>query len=193
MERGRAGFAPGHWEGGPLLRSMEEAWSLFRVGSAKRFSSRIPFDGQRFPIDQLEHFARSFVPRWTTTTNIQVNVLIAVLEHTGPAIVVCHSQGGELVFDAHSSNPNLFAEIIALEPSNYPETATCLAGTPTRILIGDYLDMNPQWMQRYSESVKLCSDSGVKLIGPDQYGNGNSHMLMMDSNSDDILDYALQR
>jgi len=193
MERGRAGFAPGHWEGEPFLRSMEEAWLLFRIGSAENFFNRIPFDKQRFPVDQLEGFARSFVPRWTSTTSLQVSALIAVLQRTGPSIVICHSQGGEIVFDAHNSNPELFAEIVALEPSNFPARAEVLSGTPTRILAGDYLDINPQWIERHSEWIKLCSEPGVELIGSDQLGRGNSHMLMLDNNSEIVLDYALQR
>jgi len=176
-----------------LLRSMEEAWSLFRFGSAPYFEKRIPFKGQRFPVEHFENFARSFTPRWTSTTDLQVSALRAVLQHTGPAMVICHSQGGELVFDAHNNEPELFAEIIALEPSNYPASAKTLTNTPTRIIIGDYLDVHPQWVERQSDWIKLSTEPGVELIGPDQFGKGNSHMLMMDTNSDVILDHALQR
>ena len=120
VERGRAGFIPGLWEGDPILRSMEEAWSLFRIGPPEGFAARTPFPGQQFPVSAFDTFARSFVPRWLTTTQLQAQALIAVLERTGPAIVICHSQGGEITFDALEEAPRLFASIIALEPSNIP-------------------------------------------------------------------------
>ncbi|MEM8554982.1 MAG: hypothetical protein AAGF71_09195 [Pseudomonadota bacterium] len=54
VERGRAGFAPGHWDGEPLLRSMEEAWHLFRIGPPEGFADRRAFAGQLFPVAHLE-------------------------------------------------------------------------------------------------------------------------------------------
>jgi pimeloyl-ACP methyl ester carboxylesterase len=191
VERGRAGFAPGHWQGEPLLRSMEEAWTLFRIGPRDGFASRTPFEGQQFPVAQFDAFARQFVPRWLTTSRVQTDALLAVLDRTGPATVICHSQGAEIAFDAHRSDPSRFAALIALEPSGYPEDASVLQGTPTRILAGDYLDIDPTWIERRAAWRALATSDGVVFIETPEMGTGNSHMLMCDRNSGDILDIAL--
>jgi len=190
-ERGRAGFAPGHWQGEPLLRSMEEAWTLFRIGRREGFTSRTPFEGQQFPVAQFDSFARWFVPRWLTTSGVQTDALLAVLDRTGPATVICHSQGAEIAFDAHRRNPSGFAAIIALEPSGYPEDPTELHGTPTRILAGDYLEADQAWIARRAAWRALASGDSVAFIEAPDIGTGNSHMLMCDRNAHEILDLAL--
>ncbi|MEM7521911.1 MAG: alpha/beta fold hydrolase [Pseudomonadota bacterium] len=194
VERGRAGFAPGLWEGEPLLRSLQEAWVLFRIGTAEGFASRTPFEGQRFPVAQFDRFAQSFVPRWLGTTQLQVDALCAVLERTGPAIVVCHSQGGEVTFDAHARAGYLMEHIIAVEPSGYPEHGSDLQNTSLTICAGDYLDHDPQWQTRKAAWSELAA-SGPKMSCLDSadMSGGNSHMLMMDSNSAEIFEAVLNR
>lgn len=192
VERGRAGFAPDHWDGAPLLRSLQEAWQLFRIGHKQGFETRSAFDGQRFPVAHFDTFARSFVPRWLGTTQLQTAALLAVLAKTGPAKVICHSQGGEVVFDAHNSAPDLFDSIIALEPSALPNGAAALGDTPLVLCVGDFLDVEDHWITRrqaWCDLVKAGRD--LRLVGPETFGSGNSHMLMMDDNSKTVLDAVL--
>lgn len=185
VERGRSGFAPGLWEGEPLLRSMEEAWVLFRIGAKEGFASRTPFEGQKFPFAHFETFARIFVPRWLGTTSLHTSALLAVLQKTGPAIVVCHSQGGEITFDAQAQAPDLFDRIIALEPSGFPQSADSLGDTDVILVAGDYLDTAPHWTDRTKGWTSLATNSAnVTLIDDATLTRGNSHMLMMDENSD---------
>lgn len=189
VERGRAGFAPGLWDGEPVLRSLEEAWVLFRIGAAEGFATRTPFEGQRFPVAYFETFAQCFVPRWLGTTPLHVDALCAVLERTGPAIVVCHSQGGEITFDAHARVGHLIVQIIALEPSGYPNEGVDLRDTPLTICAGDNLDHDPQWQTRNAAWVKLGSKGpNARYWGASDINGGNSHMLMMDSNSAEIFE-----
>ena len=195
-ERGRAGFIPDLWPGKPMLRTLDEAWALFRIGAAEGFASRTPFPGQLFPAGHLETFARCFAPRWISTTALQVSALIAVLERTGPAIVICHSQGGELTFDAHAKAPQLFHSIIAVEPSAQPDPASRLGQTPAVLCIGDYLDTSEHSKQRENLWRRLArtaqeNSEPLCLLDPDTFGPGNSHMMMMDRNSDAVLDRAL--
>lgn len=192
VERGRAGFAPGLWEGEPMLRSLEEAWVLFRIGSREGFTTRTPFEGQRFPFAQFDIFARSFVPRWLGTTPLQVDALYAVLERTGPAIVICHSQGGEITFDAHHKAGHLMKQIIALEPSGYPEDAKTLDDTRLTLCTGDYLESDPQWTARRNAWHKLAAGGDqITHIESTSIGSGNSHMLMMDSNAEALFTVAI--
>ena len=85
VERGRAGFAPGLWSGAPITRSLQEAWRLFRIGSDAGFATRSAFAGQRFPHETLEQLARTFVPRWLSTTGLQAAALAALC--TGWAVL----------------------------------------------------------------------------------------------------------
>ena len=95
VERGRAGFAPQVMGPDPILRSLEEAWDLFRFGPAAVFEDRKPFVGQQFPVQALAALAERFAPRWIGTSQLQTNGLLAVLARTGPALVICHSQGAD--------------------------------------------------------------------------------------------------
>lgn len=197
MERGRAGFAPGLWGGEPLLRSLEEAWNLFRIGHADGFAARKAFAGQRFPVDAFEIFSRCFVPRWLSTSALHTATILAALEKIGPAVVICHSQGGELTFDAHARRPDLFASIIALEPSGWPEEPSALLNTPCVICAGDFLDTADHWAVRSRswrnlvEQAKALGAPTTHLSPETGFGIGGSHMLMMDETSADNLDHAL--
>jgi pimeloyl-ACP methyl ester carboxylesterase len=192
VERGRSGFAPGLWEGEPLLRSMEEAWVLFRIGPKDGFASRTPFEGQKFPVAHFEAFARIFVPRWLGTTSLHTSALLAVLRKTGPAIVVCHSQGGEIAFDAHAQAPKLFDRIVALEPSGFPHTAETLGDMKLTLVTGDFLDTAPHWIRRAERWRSLAANSAnVTLMDKATLTRGNSHMLMMDENSDRLFEMLL--
>ncbi|MEP1696501.1 MAG: alpha/beta fold hydrolase [Paracoccaceae bacterium] len=194
VERGRAGFAPGLWEGDPLLRSMEEAWVLFRIGTKEGFATRTPFDGQKFPVAYFDTFARSFAPRWLHTTQLHTNALVAVLRKTGPAIVICHSQGGEITFDAQAKAPELFKRIIALEPSGLPSDFAAVRDLDITILAGDFLDTAPHWQKRSVDWTEFAAAASSTVQQQKTLlTKGNSHMLMMDKNSDLILELMLTR
>ncbi len=197
MERGRAGWVPGLWEGTPILRSMEEAWTLFRFGPAEGFTARHAFPQQQFPVDKLEGFARSFVPRWLTTTGLQVGALVAVLERTGPAVLVTHSQGGEIGFDAQGRRPDLVAGIIAVEPSAAPSVVEAETACPLTLLAGDFLDVDEAIAARHrlwqdiARRWLVCTPQVEMIWTAEAVRPGGSHMLMMDRHSEACLEAAL--
>lgn len=192
VERGRAGFVPEIWDGAPMLRSLEEAWTLFRIGPRSGFATRSAFPNQRFPVSCFDQMARSFVPRWTSTAPQQASALIAVLEKTGAAAVICHSQGGETTFDALAQRPELISRIIALEPSGFPSDVRQLCKTPLTLCSGDFLNTEDHWHIRKMAWAHLAQSKDlVRHICSDEIGGGNSHMLMMDNNSEALLDAAL--
>ena len=184
-ERGRAGFAPGHWEGEPILRSMEEAWELFRIGPAPGFAARRPFPGSLFPVEAMEALAVRFCPRWLTTGEMQRAALGAVLERTGPAEVVCHSQGAEAVFDLEAGRPDLFAGVRAVEPSARPPGGGLAGGGPLTILAGDNLDADPAWRAR-SEGWRAIPGAAYRDAAA-EIAPGFTHLPMMDRRSEEAL------
>lgn len=197
VERGRAGFAPQVMGPDPILRSLEEAWALFRFGPAAGFDDRRPFSGQQFPVHALSALAARFAPRWIGTSGLQTAGLLAVLARTGPAFVICHSQGGEMTFDAYAARPDLFSGIVAIEPSALPAGQTSFAQCPLTLVQGDYLDAAPHWSARRDAWATLFTrvtkaGAPARLIDTvTEVATGGSHMLMMDRHSDAVLEAAV--
>ncbi|RVT82209.1 hydrolase [Rhodobacteraceae bacterium CCMM004] len=189
VERGRAGFAPGHFDGDPILRSLEEAWSLFRIGPAEGFSARRPYPDSQFPVATLDALARRFVPRWLTTGALQAAALAAVLERLGQASVLCHSQGAETLFDAMELAPGRVAAIAAVEPSALPSAPPA---APLLIVAGDRLDIAEHWADRAAGWRAFAAAPGVRYLDTAaEVAAGGSHLLMMDGHSDDVLSAVL--
>lgn len=196
VERGRSGFAPGLWDGQAILRSQEEAWSIFRIGPPEGFATRTPFPGSLFPVDAFDAFARMMVPRWLTTTPLHVDALVAVLQRTGPAIVMCHSQGGEIALDAARRVPERFAGFVGVEPSTVLADASDLRGIPTVLFAGDFLDTSLHAIKRdqgWQAWVKTLNRDGTPatLIRHPQGQDGFTHFPMFDYQSDTCLNACL--
>ncbi len=197
VERGRAGWCAleGVWTDTPIQRSLEEAWTLFRFGDAAAFTARQSFPGQRFPVSALDAFARTFVPRWTSTGPAASSAFTALLERFETAIIICHSQGGQFAFEAASRCPDRVRALCAIEPSGFTDEPAALAGIPVLFVNGDYLDCDGRWQQmaaRWSAwAAALGAPAGAARVAtlslPDEGISGNSHMVMMDDNSDDVL------
>ena len=91
-------------KGDPLQRPLEEAWTLVSLRAKGRLRpAQSHFEGQRFPVGASGGvLARSF--RAALDDNdigCDCDAFhAAVLERVGPAIVICHSQGGEIAFSA---------------------------------------------------------------------------------------------
>ncbi len=197
VERGRSGFAPGLWEGAPLLRSQEEAWNLFRIGPPEGFATRTPFPGSLFPIKAFDAFARMFVPRWLTTTHLHVDALVALLEQIGLAIVICHSQGGEIALDAARRIPGCFAGLIGIEPSTTLDDPLILKDIPTVIFSGDFLDCAPHWQTRdrvWKSWIQSMIQAGIpaRLVSRLSDRAGNTHFPMFDNRNDQCLKACLR-
>jgi len=185
VERGRAGFAPGLWDGPPILRSLEDAWRLFRIGPAEGFAARRPFAGQRFPAAAFEAFARSFAPRWLSTSAQQTAALAQLLDRLGGAILICHSQGAEAAFGALAQGAPLRA-LVAVEPSAGPQKLDDLLAIPTVLLSGDFLDIDAIWMRQSKTWDSLHKalaerDAAIRHIGSRRgLPPGHSHLPMSD-------------
>jgi pimeloyl-ACP methyl ester carboxylesterase len=192
-ERGRAGFTPGQMPGAPILRSLEDAWSLFRIGPREGFAERRAFAGQQFPVEAFEALGRAFVPRWTGTSLRQVTALVAVLDRLGSCSLVCHSQGAEIAFDAIAARPGCVGSAAAIEPSALPTAAVDPVPDFLAIVQGDFLDGDPAWAGRAAAwrdggaALRACGGQAVLLDTAAEVAPGGSHMLMMDHHNMDCL------
>ena len=198
VERGRSGFAPQIFNGEPILRSLNEAWSLFRFGKAEDFAQRKTFNHCQFPANSLEALARLFVPRWLGTSAMQVAAVSALLEKLGNSILICHSQGAEISFDAIQCASATVSTVIAIEPSSAPQSLDRYGQTTLVIVQGDYLSINDIWRSRAASWAAIIAELSVHsprsaLIDlPSTLGSGNTHLPMLDNNSDKCLEISLQ-
>lgn len=199
VERGRAGFSPlpGVWPDRPLLRTEEESWTLFRFGTAAGYDRRVPFAGQQFPVERLDVLARRSVPRWLSTTAAQIAALTAAVERFDDVILIGHSQGGGHAATVAGRHRHRVAAVVAIEPhgAETPPPPTKLP--PLLIVEGDFLDRDATWRKlsaRWREASAGWANAGGLsdvLRLPELGQSGNSHLPMMDRNSDVVLNYLI--
>lgn len=200
VERGRSGWArfPEVFAGEPVFRTLGEGWGLFRIGPADGWNTdparRVAFPEAKFPVAAWNQFGRQSVPRWVTTDPQIQRAYDAYVQQVCPCVVMVHSQGGNFAFTAALNAPDKIRAIIAIEPSGAPPAgsdAAKLKGIPHLVVWGDNTDQ-PFWarirgnVERWQAAIREAGGTADTLDLPAAGLRGNSHMLMMDSNSDQV-------
>jgi pimeloyl-ACP methyl ester carboxylesterase len=199
VERGRASWAryPEIFQGEPMFRTKKEAWELFRIGPSYEVGGqRVAHDGQQFPIEAFDQFGKQGVPRWVTTDAAIQRAYDALVQRVCPCIVVVHSQGGNFGFNAALAAPDKIRALVAIEPSAAPDPTKVdiarLKGVPHLYVWGDFMDKSAVWQRvlvnpnRYREGLVSAGVRADVFDLPTMGIKGNTHMLMMDRNSDQI-------
>lgn len=197
VERGRSGFSviDGEWPEQPFIRGSQDVWTSFRFGTFDDFEARRTFDSLRFPIAHFDRLMKQIVPRWTSNTKSQVAALRQIVERIGPAILVGHSQGGGLVTDLAEQVPELAAATVLLEPHGGPDpsTTTIEKAGPRCLVVGDFIEKSSLWAEidpiyrRRFEVYRRSNGNSFLIDLPNSGVFGNSHMMMMENNNEDIL------
>jgi pimeloyl-ACP methyl ester carboxylesterase len=202
VERGRASWArsPEFFAGEPLFRTKAEAWELFRIGPPGSWQGRAGASaacpGQQFPVDAFDAFMKQSVPRWAGNDAATQAAYDALAAAHGPFALIAHSQGCNFAFRMALARPDRVAAIVALEPSGFPDASphelARLTGVPHLFVWGDHFEGHAPWArirQGLADWRDALHRSGVRvdeLELPAQGLGGNSHMLMMDRNSDAV-------
>jgi pimeloyl-ACP methyl ester carboxylesterase len=196
VERGRASWArfPEIYKSEPFFRAKKEGWELFRIGPA--FDKREAFAGTQFPVDAYDQFAKQAVPRWSTNDAATQKAYDALVQKACPCIVMAHSQGANFAFNAALNAPDKIKAVVLIEPSGAPDATKVdvskVKSIPHLTVWGDNMDKVAIWSRivatpnKYLDAAKAA---GVKVDIDDLPAagiKGNSHMLMMDKNSDQI-------
>ncbi len=136
------------------------------------------------------------IPRWATNDAATQKAYDALVQKVCPCIIVVHSQGGNFGFTAALNAPDKVKALIAVEPSGAPDPAKADAakvkGIPLLVVWGDYHDKVAVWQKivttpnKWIDAVKAAGAKVDTFALPKMGITGNSHMLMMDRNSDDI-------
>jgi pimeloyl-ACP methyl ester carboxylesterase len=181
----------------PLFRTKKEAWELFRIGPSYEIGGRrVAFEGQQFPIEAFDQFGKQGVPRWVTNDAATQNAYDALVQKVCPCIVLVHSQGGNFGFNAALKAPDKVKAVIAIEPSGAPDPAMAdaakLKGVPHLIVWGDYMDKHAVWPRlmvnpnKWAQAIAAAGGKADTFDLPKMGITGNTHMLMMDRNSDEV-------
>ncbi len=202
VERGRASWAryPDIYRSEPVFRSMGEAWELARIGAAGTFASdpaqRRAYVGTQFPVAAFDQFAKQFVPRWATNDAAAQAAYEQLVQKVCPCVIVAHSHGASFAFRAAAKMPDRIKAIVAIEPIRAPASAQvnadALRGVPHLFVWGDFIDAQPVWrrlrtgIERYQATLKQAGVPVDTLDLPQRDIVGNSHMIMMDRNSDQV-------
>ena len=128
------------------------------------------------------------------SNNPNVLALEALLQRTGPAVLMPHSAGGPVIFNIARRNPDLVSAIVVLEPTGCPtaaEDVEPIAHIPFLAVYGDYIESRNQTGRLEScrataALVREMGGRGDMLELVEEGIRGNSHMLMQDDNSADI-------
>jgi pimeloyl-ACP methyl ester carboxylesterase len=180
----------------------EQAWTAFRFGP----TAFTPYENTRFPITARDEYFAQMVPNTETSYpdggESTVAALAALLDRIGPAVVMVHSQSGAYGIGAAIARPDLAKAIVSVEPRSCAMTDGNVKTVFTRValltMFGDFFGTNvSDWPGRMAECVgavariKTAGGIAENIHLPDRGIRGNSHMLMMDLNNQQIADIIL--
>ena len=197
VERGRAGWAPypDVYKSEPIFLTKENAYERFRIGKGPgSYAKRQAYPGTQFPLESYDQFVKQAVPRWTTNNAATVAAYVALADRVCPCVVLVHSQSGQFGAAVAERRPDKVKALIMVEPGNGGNLAQAarLKNTPTLVVWGDFVEQDPRWsanravVNTYLDAVR-AGGGAVDIIDlPAQGIHGNSHMVMMDKNSDQV-------
>ena len=135
------------------------------------------------------------VPRWVTTDDQIVAAYIELVDKVCPCVVLVHSQSGSFGYKVAEARPDKVKALIAVEPSatgNRDKVAALKM--PIVVIYGDNAKEHPRWgkirqnMVDYAGAIRAAGGNIETIDLPDIGIKGNTHMVMMDKNSDDVAD-----
>src|SRR4051812_46981617 len=197
MERGRSGWSS-TFKGEAMALPFGDPWERFRMGPIGSWNDdpakRVSYPGSQFPAEAYPQFMKQGVPRWVTTDDEIVKAYIELVDKICPCVVLVHSQSGTFGYKVLEARPDKVKALVAVEPTlgGDKSKAASVKGTPILVVIGDNAKEHPRWKNirqnsvAYAEAFKAAGGSLDLVDLPDVGIKGNSHMMMMDKNSDQI-------
>jgi pimeloyl-ACP methyl ester carboxylesterase len=202
VERGRATWAryPELNTSEPEHRTIDQSWDIFRFGPADGYSADIgkqkTFPGVQFPVAAIDQFTKQFVARWTTSDAWIQSAYDALVQQACPCVIVGHSQAGQFVYRAAQNAPDKVKAVILIEPVSALDPAKVApAGVkhiPHLTVWGDNIDESALWKRariavtNYTNAIRQAGGIADTIDLPAMGVRGNSHMVMMDRNSDQV-------
>ena len=201
VERGRSGWAmyPDVFAGEPVFLTKENPFERFRIGTGPGSYNKDPakmklMPGSQFPPEGYDNFTKQGVPRWTTTDAQIIRAYTELVDRVCPCIVLAHSQGGPFAMRVAQDRPDKVKALVLVEPAGFGDMARAavLKDTPAVAIFGDFIEQDSRWPTIRGNVVRFLGEVAKAGGKPDVIDlpkigiKGNSHMMMMDRNSDEI-------
>jgi pimeloyl-ACP methyl ester carboxylesterase len=204
----RAGVQPPSALPSVFRMSDEINWTTFRFGP--KFGTSFP--DEQFPISAAGEFSKQAVPdlnAFLPTPNANFKTMADLAVQLKGAVLMGHSEAGELPLEAALTDPTGVKGLILLEPGSCKSTVftdqqiAALATKPILVEFGDHLD-NPTgnngflWTTAYNDCLAFvarvnAAHGRAEMLHPPLLGiRGNSHMIMQDKNNLQIADLILK-
>lgn len=147
-------------------------------------------------MDHFDQFLKQGVPRWVTNDAPTQTAYNALVEKVCPCVLMPHSQGSTFAYNAALKYPNLVKGVIGIEPSGALDPSKTdlspLKNVPMLFVWGDKIRETPRWrgivapLQKMISALKQQGGVADEIDLPQAGIVGNSHMIMMDRNSDEV-------
>lgn len=201
VERGRAGWAmyPDVFKGEPIFLTKEDPFNRFRIGAGPGSYDRDPArmkvkPGSQFPVEGYDNFTRQGVPRWTTTDPAIIAAYTELVDKVCPCVVLVHSQSGQFGLRVAQARPDKVKALVLVEPAGVGDRKQVerLKNVPILAVYGDYIESDARWPKIRGNGVQFLEEvrragGRYDVIDLPKIGiRGNSHMIMMDRNSDEV-------
>ena len=190
----------------PFAETKEEVGPAFTCGI--NMGRRFERGGGRFPTQALRHYAAQLWPDFGVPHAFAAGLpglsdernqppLSALLDRTGPVVLVTHSQGGDVGWKLAKARPDAVRAILAVEPAltspgltddDFPDIPVC-------VMWGDNLPETARTLSKVD--VALAREVAAKRakvvvdLLPEHGISGNGHMLMMEDNNDALAARAM--
>ena len=107
---------------------------------------------------------------------------------------MAHSQGGFFAWNAAQRRPDAVRALVLVEPASIGDPAQIakLRDIPVLMIYGDYIEEDARWPDirargvTFAESLRAAGGYVEIIDLPEQNITSNSHMIMMDRNSDQV-------
>ncbi|SHJ15915.1 hypothetical protein SAMN02745194_01888 [Roseomonas rosea] len=199
VERGRSGWTmlPEATGGQPVFLTLDNPYERFRIGDGPgSYARKTTLPGNQFPADDASYrnFVRQCVPRFTTTDALTLDAYLALLDRVGPSVVMAHSQAGLFGWRAAQERADKVRALVLVEPATVgdPAKVAALKDVPVLMIYGDYIAQDARWPTirangiRFAEAVRAAGGTVDVVDLPERGIKGNSHMVMMDRNGDEV-------
>ena len=159
-------------------------------------AKRGSYPDTQFPAEAYPQFMKQGVPRWVTTDAEIIKAYIELVDKICPCAVLVHSQSGTFGYKVLEARPDKVKALVAIEPTvgGDKNKVASVKGTPILVVIGDNAKDHPRWARIRQNSVDYAgafkaAGGSIEIVDlPDAGLKGNSHMVMMDKNSDQVAD-----
>ncbi len=201
VERGRSGWAmfPDVFKTEPVFLTKENPFERFRIGAGpgsynKDISRMKPLPGNQFPLAGYDNFTKQGVPRWTSTDEPTIAAYTELVDKVCPCVVLVHSQSGQFGWKVAQARPDKVKALILVEPAGIGDAKQVekLKNIPMLAIYGDYIEGDARWPKIRANGVSFLAAAGkhgakYDVVDLPKVGiKGNSHMIMMDKNSDQV-------